>query len=359
METWRDNVSAAERSRRERFVPPMAVFSRRRRGGEPRSRAGASFGMAFANVFPCLVGSTDHERRGSSPEARAAMQRSNKATAFFALAILGAIVWAYWPALRDMARKWATDPQYSQGYVVPLFAAYLFWARRKELSDEECQPSWWGAALLLVGVAIRLTGTALYHDWLEAISLLPMLWGATLLLVGWKGLALTWYATAFLFFMIPLPYRLETGLSLPLQRLATLSSTYALQTLGFPAFSEGNVIVLNQERIGVVEACNGLGMLMLFFALAVALTILMEKRSWVDKVLIVAMAVPIAVLVNTIRITATTIIRDKVSPWLADVIFHDLGGWLMMPLALALLWAFTKLVDFVTIKDEDEETEEN
>jgi exosortase len=286
------------------------------------------------------------------------MQRSIKSTAFFALAIFGAVVWAYWPLLRDMARKWATDPQYSQGYVVPLFAAYLIWRRREALSDEACQPTWWGVVLVAVGAAMRLAGTALYFEWLEAFSLLPVLWGAALLLVGWRGLACTWYAIAFLFFMIPLPYRVETGLSHPLQRIATLSSTVTLQTLGLPAFAEGNVIVLNNERIGVIEACNGLGMLMLFFALSVAVAILI-KRPLFDKIILVASAVPIAVLVNTIRITATSIIRDKVSAWLADVIFHDLGGWLMMPLALGMLWGVLKLIDLVLITEgyDDEEEE--
>lgn len=282
------------------------------------------------------------------------MERTSKSTAFFALAILAAVLWAYWPPFCDMARKWANDPQYSQGYVVPLFAAYLVWRRRKELAEEAGEPSWWGAALVALGAGLRLAGTALYFDWLEAISLLPVLWGATLLLAGWKGLACTWYAAAFLFFMIPLPYRVETGLSLPLQRIATLSSTYTLQTLGFPAFAEGNVIVLNNERIGIIEACNGLGMLMLFFALSVAVAILIDRPLF-DKFALVASAVPIAVLVNTIRIVATSIVRDKVSPWLADVIFHDLGGWLMMPLALAMLWGVTKLIDLVLITERYDE----
>jgi exosortase len=273
-----------------------------------------------------------------------------RSTAYFALGIFAAILWAYWPPFYEMWRKWATDPQYSQGYIVPLFAAVLVWLRRDELRSDECQPSWWGALFLLVGVAVRLAGTVLYNAWLEGISLLPVLWGVTLLLAGWRGLACTWYAVAFLVFMIPLPYRVETGLSHPLQRLATLSSTYLLQTLGFPAFAEGNVIVLNEERIGIIEACNGLGMLMLFFALAVAMAILSD-RPLIDRLLLVVAAVPIAVLANTIRISATAIVSDTISRELADKIFHDLGGWLMMPLALGMLWGFLKLFDLIIITD--------
>ena len=267
-------------------------------------------------------------------------------TVILAGLILVALTWAYWQPLGEMARKWWTDPQYSQGYVVPAFAAFLFWLRRHDLAGEKCRPNWWGAVLLASGVVLRLAGTVFYIDWVEAISLLPALWGSTVLLFGWQGLRHTWYATAFLFFMIPLPFRVETGLSQPLQRVATLSSTYTMQTLGFPAFAEGNVIVLNEERVGIVTACNGLGMLMLFFALAVGLAIVLDKPA-LDKVLIIAAAVPIAILANTLRITATTIFCDKVSRYWGNLIFHDYGGWMMMPLALGMLWVVVKLIDYI------------
>lgn len=266
------------------------------------------------------------------------------------LLVLG---WAYWPPLRDMLAKWTSDPQYSQGYVVPLFALFLVWRNREKLAHEDCTPSLWGLLLLAVGVATRLAGTALYFDWLEGVSLIPVLCGVSVLLWGWRGLRHTWYAWAFLFFMVPLPYRVETGLSHPLQRIATISSTYSLQTLGFPAFAEGNVIVVNDHRIGIIEACNGLGMLMLFFALSVGVAIL-TKRHWLDRVLLVLAAVPIAVLANTIRITLNTIIRDKVSERLADVL-HDYAGWEMMPLALGMLWLLLKMIDLVLVDTSDEE----
>jgi hypothetical protein len=50
--------------------------------------------------------------------------------------------------------------------------------------------------------------------------------------------------------MMPLPYSLATGMKQPLQRIATEGSTYVLQTLGCPAFAEGNIIVLKDKRLG-------------------------------------------------------------------------------------------------------------
>src|SRR5207302_5972511 len=88
------------------------------------------------------------------------------------------------------------------------------------------------------------------------------------ILVGGRRLGL-WLvpAAAVLLFMFPPPFQVETALAGPLQQLATAVGTYALQTLGFAAVAEGNVIVVGDYRIGVLEACSGLGMLSDFFAL--------------------------------------------------------------------------------------------
>ena len=46
-------------------------------------------------------------------------------------AVLLALLWAQGPTLATVARRWATDPQYSHGYLVVVFAVYLAWTRRE------------------------------------------------------------------------------------------------------------------------------------------------------------------------------------------------------------------------------------
>jgi exosortase len=197
------------------------------------------------------------------------------------LAVVGAaLLWSYFPVLREIARKWSADPQYSHGYLVPAFAVYLLWQRRRQIDPASWRPNWWGLAILAAGTLLRLGGSYFYFDWLEAVSLLPQLAGTALVLGGSKALRWSWPSIAFLAFMFPLPYRLETGLSLPLQRVATTASVYVLQTVGRPAFAEGNVVVVNEARIGVVEACNGLGMMLLFFAMAAATALVVRRSLW-------------------------------------------------------------------------------
>ncbi len=252
------------------------------------------------------------------------------------VALIALFLWSYWPVFGEMANKWASDPQYSHSYLVPAFCLLLLWRGRGQGKWLEPNWNWWGAGLLLIAVALRIAGARLFVDWLEAISLLSMLAGTVLLLAGWPALKQTWPAIAFLTFMIPLPYRVETGLSQPLQRMATNGSTYILQMIGRPAFAEGNVIVVNDIRVGVIEACNGLGMFLLFFALSAAVAMLIH-RPWWEKAILVVSALPIAIGVNIFRISTTTLVHELFDSSTINAWVHDLAGWIMMPLALITL----------------------
>lgn len=255
-----------------------------------------------------------------------------------------ALIWAYWTTLGDISRRWASDPQYSHGYLVPFFALILLWLRRDRLQIDQMNSSMWGLVLIIVGLAARLVGAYYHMLWFDSISLLPCVAGLCLLLGGWSAWKWSWPAICFLFFMIPLPYSVATSLSGPLQKLATITSTYALQTFGLPALAEGNVILIDDARIGIVEACSGLRMLVVFFALSTAL-VLVVKRPIADKIILIFSAIPIALIANVIRVVVTGFLHVSYpNSEVAHVFFHDVAGWLMMPLALGLLWIELKIL---------------
>jgi exosortase len=263
-----------------------------------------------------------------------------------AVAAGAGLLWVFWPTLAEMTERWRHDPQYSHGYFVPLFALFLLWRRRAQLAPALSRPSWWGGPLLAAGLTLRLAGTYLYLPWFDAVALLPCVAGLFVLSGGRHALRWSWPAVAFLVFMLPLPYALEGSLARPLRGVATTASNYALQTLGFAAFAEGNVIRMGQVRIGVSEACSGLGMLVIFFALSTAAALL-SRRPWVDRVVLFLSAVPIALVANVVRITVTGVLYKTSGSAVADLVFHDLAGWLMMPLAVALLGAELKLLAWI------------
>ena len=255
----------------------------------------------------------------------------------WSIVLFAALLWTYWPRLEILVHRWAQDPQYTHGYVVPLFAAVVLWFRRDQFHPAELRPSWWGLPLLMLGAFLRLVGTVYSFEWLDAGSLVPSVLGALLLAGGAASLSWAWPACALLLFVLPWPYQFDVLLTFPLRRVATVCSTYALQTLGVPALARGNIIVVDNTEIGVVEACSGLGMLMTFFALSTAVAFVIQ-RPLLDKLVIFFSAIPVGVLMNVVRITVTVFLYRVVGPDLAQVVFHDMAGWVMMPMALGVLW---------------------
>jgi exosortase len=200
---------------------------------------------------------------------------------------------------------------------VPGFALYLLWSRRHRRGDHGGSVRL-GAGLLAAGGALRWLGASGDVAWLEAISLLLSLAGLAALWGGRPALHQAAPAIAFLIFMVPLPYRVETALGAPLRRMAVEAGAYALRCCGLPAFGSGNTIVVDEFRIGVVDACDGLGMSYMFLALSVAAA-LVVRRPLVVRALLVASAIPIALAANVGRIAATGLLSVTVGKGVADL----------------------------------------
>lgn len=273
---------------------------------------------------------------------------SLRASAVVIVAALAAVTgWAFWPTLVTFVHVWSTDDGYSHGFLVPAFAAFVLWLRRDRFPEKRNPRPFLGVAVIVLALALRAFAGLRFNKWPEEISLVPYLLGLAVCFGG--GPLLRWSAPAILFlvFMVPLPYRLEVSLGAPLQQLATLCSTFLLQTFGQPAIAEGNTILLREQRLEVVQACSGLKMLVTFVTFATAVCLLVQ-RPLSDKLVILASAVPIALVVNIARITVTGLMLLYVSGESARALLHDAAGWVMMPAALALLglelWVLNRLI---------------
>jgi exosortase len=272
---------------------------------------------------------------------------ASRVAAWQIVALVAVLGWAYLPMLRVFADKWLNDPQYSHGLLVPFFSAYLMRrAWRSEARVLEPLPIL-GCGLLAASLGLRVAGGALLFYQFDALALLLSLVAACLAIGGAPLLKRTGPAIAFLIFMVPLPYELERNVGAPLKTAATISSTFLLQTLGLPAIRDGNLILIDEVRLGVVDACSGLKMMVTFAAFSVGAVLLMQ-RSRFEKLMVLLGIIPIAVLTNVLRITATGISFSGISDKATQDFLHDMHGWLMMPVGLALLalelWVLKKLI---------------
>lgn len=260
-------------------------------------------------------------------------------SSLFGIVVMAVVILAcYAGVLAHLAGRWSAEPNYSHGFLVPFISGWLLWHRRDSLAQVKApiRGRWLGAALVVASLAVRLVVNYFGYVLAEPLAFILCLAGATTLVGGYPAFKWAWPAIVFLIFMIPLPGTVGSRLSGPLQHLATVGSTYVLQTLGIPAIASGNVICLTHGRIGVAEACNGLGMMMTFAAVTTAAVFLLQLAIW-ERICVLASSLGIALAANIFRIAATGVVQEWIGVEFAERIFHDFAGLLMVPLVLLML----------------------
>jgi exosortase len=209
---------------------------------------------------------------------------------------------------------------------------------------------WIGILLLTIGMGARLWAAEYGHPPVDRLSFLPAIFGVFMMVGGLHLIRYAWPALFFLVFMFPLPNMLERPILGGLQKFASICSTFVLQTMGMAAFRQGNLISIPGSELNIAEACSGLRMGTIFAAMAVFMVFIIE-RPWWDKFVILLSAIPIALLVNIIRITVTGLLYWLTGPdnYVAHKLGHDWAGLFMMPLALGFLWLELQVLERLTI----------
>jgi exosortase len=295
------------------------------------------------------VGSPNLHDRPSPTLSQVLSTKTQKIAALLlTLVLLAVLAASYWkPTLRSLLSIWLESDEYSSGLLVPVIAGYVLWLRRKSLGRIAIEPAIGAFGLLLAAQAVRFFGLYYMFSSAERLSFVLTIGAILYFLLGWKFFKAIFPIYLFLFLMLPLPNRVEDTLAIPLQSWATVSSVFSLEMLGFSVQRQGNIIDINGTLVAVAEACNGLRMLTAFIVVSglVALTIHKPKSI---KLIILVSSIPIALACNTLRLTITAIAFTKLDTVRWEKIFHDFGGFAMMPVALLMivleLWLLSKLI---------------
>ncbi|MGH9404534.1 MAG: exosortase A [Terriglobia bacterium] len=253
-----------------------------------------------------------------------------------ALAIL--LAYLYGHILARLVLQWWTDPDYSHGFLVPLFSAFLIWKDREKLRAMEPEPSAAGLWVIIFGVAILALGVLGAEQYTSRTSLLFILAGLVVYFRGWKYFRALLFPWLFLFLMIPPPTLIMNMITIPLQFFASDLAAWLLRVFGVPVLQSGNVLQLSDMSLEVVEACSGIRSLISLVTLAIIYAYLLEPRVLMRVILVIS-AVPIAVMANGLRITGTGLTGLYWDPNKAQGFFHEFSGWIIFLLSLLALVA--------------------
>src|SRR5262249_32758198 len=140
----------------------------------------------------------DSRLRGLAPSNLRDLHRTLIARAGAWLPISALTMWSFWPTLVRLYTRWESDSQYSHGFLVPVFALFLLWKRRETFPQKSRALPLYGGLLLVAAGVMRVIGGARFHEWIEAISLLPFVAGIVLFTAGWPALKWALPALGFL-----------------------------------------------------------------------------------------------------------------------------------------------------------------
>jgi exosortase len=273
---------------------------------------------------------------GSVDRARRFAVLGTAATCALAVAVFG-------PILYYMVLHWRGVADYSHGFLIAPLALYFAWERRRRLARAPIAPSWWGLVPLALG-ALALAIGRLGVELMAMRVAFVLTWiGLVVLLLGIPIFRILAFPLCFLFLMVPLPQSLVNVIAFPLQLLAADLAVKTIQLFGMPVLREGNIIHLPNAPLFVAEACSGLRSLMALGTLGIVFAYFFRK-SWGERIVLIASTLPIAVLVNAFRVMLTAVLTYRFGSGMADGVIHQTEGFFTFGLAFGLLLVEARLL---------------
>jgi exosortase len=247
-----------------------------------------------------------------------------------------------------LVRDWWTLPEAGHGLLLAPVAIWLAW--KSGIRPDAKGDVALGVTMLVLAVLIRFAAGLAAELFTMRASVVLALGGLTVYHYGFKQLLRWWLPFLLACLSIPLPELITQALALPLQFKASEMGAALLKWREIPVLLTGNVIRLPGHELFVTEACSGLRSLTALLALAVLMGGLMFKHP-ITRVLLVLLAIPIAIVINGVRVFLTGFLVYFVDPKLGEGFMHLTEGWLLFLVSLAsigaIAWLCVKAERFV------------
>lgn len=266
------------------------------------------------------------------------------AAALVLMAVAVAATAATWADIVHIA---LVDEESSHIMLVPIVAAWMVWIRRLRLRGCVVRGTWAGPMLILAGWAGHVAGQAYAIQALWHASAVLVVLGAAISILGVELMRRFAAAVAVLAFLIPVPGMVRQQIALPLQTATAAITQALLESFALPVERSANLLTINGVDVAVAEACNGLRMVFALVLVSYGFAFSVPLRPYVRGLIIGAS--PLAAIVcNVLRLGPTIWMYGFAPRDLADL-FHAVGGWLMLPVALLILMSIIRALRWALV----------
>jgi exosortase len=215
----------------------------------------------------------------------------------------------------------------------------LLWTDRARIRAAVTPGHAIGLAVILLALGVLFAGRSMESLLLQGVSLVTYLAGVVLWILGPRTLRATAFPVAFLLLMLPLPNPVVDAVTEDLQLFAARTAGAALDLFDVPFFLDGVLIQLPGITLAVATVCNGLRFLSALVMLTIAFAHL-TQRSLPRKLILVASAIPIAILANAVRVATVALAVYYIGPSAAQGFIHNSiakGVWALTLVPIVVL----------------------
>lgn len=227
----------------------------------------------------------------------------------------------------------------------PIILLISLWLAARRLPDFIALPAqhgaagWFGWGGLLAGLLIYAVGRSQDIYVLGLGSQLLVVPAAILAIKGWPSLRLVWFPIFFLAFLVPLPDFIVSGLTGPLKHLVSVIAENLLYMVGYPIARTGVSLSVGPYELLVADACSGLNSIFTLTALTALYLHLMRYDSVPYSAVLLALAIPIAIAANVVRVITLVIVTYHLGDEAGQGFIHSFAGLFLFAVALSMLMA--------------------
>jgi exosortase len=241
---------------------------------------------------------------------------------------------------------------WGHAYFVPLISAYIAWQHRDALLRARPMVFWPGLAPLVLGItAYAFFAVGFTNHMAQGWSMILALYGVLLLLLGPAVMRYLTLPVAYLVFGVTISERIMQDVTSHLQLIASHGSYVLLSLMGITTDISGVTLTVFDSKgtplpLNVAEACSGMRQLIAFMALGAAVA-LVACPYWWQRVSLIMLAPPVAILINIVRVAALGVLSLLDPNWASGEAHTFVGTLLLVPAFLVymgLVWALKRIV---------------
>lgn len=252
------------------------------------------------------------------------------------LALLILVMVLFAPFMFGLIETWSTNDDYSHGFFVIPISLYMVWQKRQKLLSLPIKPSWMGFPVFIGGVMVYFICIVTRFHTLTYLSVILVILGLLLFLAGTHLTRELLLPVLFLLFMFPIPSAYYILITNPLKLMITKISAQIIYLIGIPVSRDGNLLFFANSQLEVAEACSGVRSLYSYLMLGCVFALMSNKPA--TKIILFVSTIPLAFMVNVIRVTGTGILSHYYGSQVAQGFFHEFSGFILFGLGFVFLY---------------------